>query len=110
MPKEIVTESNRDELKGRAQKRSGKAKSRPGEIEICMVPECNMSQKDVEQILGKMLLDVEFRKQLTSNPNQVLAGYELTDDEREGFKNMDLDDFHQTLTSLDERVSKAWNN
>lgn len=69
-----------------------------------------MSQEAVEQILGKMLLDVEFRKQIASNPNQVLGGYNLTDEERDGFKSMDLNDFHQTLTSLDDRVSKAWNN
>jgi SRSO17 transposase len=54
MPKEIVTESNQVELKGRAQKLSGKAKSRPGEIETCMVPECNLSQKDVKLFLTEL--------------------------------------------------------
>ena len=66
-----------------------------------------MSQKSVEQILGRMLLDGEFRKQVAGDMVQALAGYDLTETEREGFKNMDLDDFHKTVTGLDERVSKG---
>jgi len=66
-----------------------------------------MSQTVVEQILGRMLLDREFRKQVAGDMAQALAGYELTEAEREGIKNMDFDDFHQTVTGLDERVSKG---
>ena len=66
-----------------------------------------MSQTVVEQILGRMLLDREFRKQVAGDLMQALTGYELTEAEREGFKNMDFDDFHQTVTGLDERVSKG---
>lgn len=54
MPKEIVTESNRVELKGRAQKLSDKAKGGPGEIETCVAPECNLSQKDVKLFLNEL--------------------------------------------------------
>jgi hypothetical protein len=66
-----------------------------------------MSQKNVEQILGKMLLNREFRTLMASNLEQALSGYDLTEDERTGFKNMDFNDFHQTITGLDERVSKG---
>jgi hypothetical protein len=66
-----------------------------------------MSQIVVEQILGRLLLDREFRKQVADNREQTLAGYELTDAERAGFMNMDLNDFHKTVTGLDERVSKG---
>jgi len=66
-----------------------------------------MSQTVVEQILGRMLLDREFRKQVAGDMAQALTGYELTEAEREGIKNMDFDDFHQTVTGLDERVSKG---
>ena len=54
MPKEIVTESNRVELKGRAQKLSGKAESRPDGIETCVAPAYNLSQKDVKLFLKEM--------------------------------------------------------
>ncbi len=70
-----------------------------------------MSQKAVEQILGKMLLDRGFRSQMASEMDKALAGYELTEEERNGLRNMDIKDFHQTVTGLDERVSKGqgWN-
>lgn len=67
-----------------------------------------MSQKAVEQIMGKMLLDVEFRKLMVSDMAKALADYDLTDEERKGFDNVDFDDFDQALTSLDERMSKWW--
>jgi hypothetical protein len=70
-----------------------------------------MSQSAVEQVVGKMLLDIEFRKLMSSNMSQALAGYDLTEGEVEGLKNIDLEDFHQAVTGLDDRVSKAssWN-
>jgi len=67
----------------------------------------NMSQAAVEQIMGKMLLDGEFRKLVESDMTSALAGYDLTEGEREGFKNIDLDDFNQSVSGLDERVSKV---
>jgi hypothetical protein len=66
-----------------------------------------MSQAAVEQIMGKMLLDIEFRKLMASDMPQALSDFDLTEDEREGFRDMDLQDFGQTVTGLDERVSKG---
>ena len=54
MPKEIVTESNRVELKGRTQTLSSKAKSGPRGIETCVAPECNLSTKDVKLFLNEL--------------------------------------------------------
>jgi SRSO17 transposase len=54
MPKEIVTESNREGTKGRAEKLSGEAKSRPDGIETCMAPECNLSPKDVRLFMNEL--------------------------------------------------------
>ena len=67
-----------------------------------------MSQQSVEQILGKMLLDVEFRELMASDRSKALEGYNLTAEERKGFNNVDIDDMDQAFTSLDERVSKWW--
>jgi hypothetical protein len=66
-----------------------------------------MSQTAVEQVVGKMLLDAEFRKLMASNMLQALAGFDLTEEEHDSFKNMDLQDFDRTVTGLDERVSKG---
>ena len=66
-----------------------------------------MSRTAVEQIVGRMLLDREFRNQMTLDLEKALAGYELTEEELKGLKNMDMKDFHQTVTGLDERVSKG---
>jgi hypothetical protein len=65
-----------------------------------------MSQKNVEQIIGRMLLDREFRSLMASNIEKALESYDLTKDEVIGLKNIDLNDFHQSVTGLDERVSK----
>jgi hypothetical protein len=68
-----------------------------------------MGESAVEQIIGKMLLNSEFRKLMAADMTQALAGYNLTDDEREGLRNIDLNDFHQSVSGLDERVSKGVN-
>lgn len=55
MPKEIVTESNRQYLKEQAQAQNSKAeKGRPDGMETSVAPECNLSQKDVKLILNKL--------------------------------------------------------
>jgi hypothetical protein len=61
----------------------------------------------VEQVVGKMLLDTKFRQLIASDMSQALASYDLTEAEREGFKNMDLQEFDHSVTGLDERVSKG---
>jgi len=66
-----------------------------------------MSQKAVEQIVGKMLLDTQFRKLMSTDMSKALAGYDLTEEERQGFKDTNLQDFSQSLTGLEERVSKG---
>ena len=66
-----------------------------------------MSQAAVEQVVGKLVLDQKFRKQMTNDMPTALAGFDLTEGEREGFKGIDLDDFHESVTGLDERVSKG---
>jgi hypothetical protein len=66
-----------------------------------------MSQSAVEQVVGKMLLDVEFRQLMASDISQALRDYDLTEVEREGLMKLDLQDFDRTVTGLDERVSKG---
>ena len=68
-----------------------------------------MSQAAVEQVIGRMTLDREFRKQVQASPGTALASFELTADERDGFARMDHADFDQAMAGVDERVSKGMN-
>lgn len=54
MPKEIVTESRREALKGQAQKRSGTGKSCAGGLGSCMAPECKLNRKDIKLFLNEL--------------------------------------------------------
>lgn len=66
-----------------------------------------MSQAAVEQVIGKLMIDREFRKKMAADINQALAGCDLTPGEREGFTHLDLSDFDKAVGGLDERVSKG---
>ena len=67
-----------------------------------------MSQAGVEQVIGKLVTDAEFRAAVAKDANAALAGYDLTDEEREGLSRVDASSFEQAASSLDERASKAW--
>ena len=56
MPREIVTETHRDNVSGRAQKLSAKTKTQPGRIQIetCPAPECNLSKEDVKLFMNEL--------------------------------------------------------
>ena len=66
-----------------------------------------MSQYVVEQFIGRLVLDAEFRKQMTENRVQALRGYALSDDERAGLDSLDLAELEAAATALEERVSKG---
>ncbi len=66
-----------------------------------------MSQAAVEQVIGRLLQEPAFRKLLAADGKTALAGYDLTEGEREGLKNIDLNDFDRTVTGLDQRISKG---
>ena len=65
-----------------------------------------MSQSAVEQIIGRLVMDKEFRTKMQSNRDAALAEFDLTAEERANLATMDLNEFNASLTGLDERVSK----
>jgi hypothetical protein len=68
-----------------------------------------MSQDAVSQIIGRAVIDTEFRNLLFSNPDQALQGQDLTDDEIEALKNLRQEDLEDFSTKLDSRITKrAW--
>ncbi len=48
-----------------------------------------MSAKSVENVLSRAMSDKSFADALFSNPDQALAGYELTAEEKANLKGMD---------------------
>ncbi|MAT41780.1 MAG: hypothetical protein CL609_05520 [Anaerolineaceae bacterium] len=62
-----------------------------------------MSHASVEQILGKAILDADFRDSLLCSPEQVLAGFNLTNYEKYYLKRMDAETLDQLANLLIER-------
>ena len=66
-----------------------------------------MSKQAVESILGRAILDSEFRAALFADPGEALAGYELTEMEVAALKAIDVETLESFAGTLDERISKA---
>ncbi|NIV38151.1 MAG: hypothetical protein GWN58_54670 [Anaerolineae bacterium] len=67
-----------------------------------------MSKQEVQEVIGRAVTDSEFRKALFADPDEALAGYELTEDEIVALKSVDAETMKSFAGSLDERISKAF--
>ena len=67
-----------------------------------------MSKEAVQAVIGKAVMESEFRELLFANPDQALEGYELTDEEMAALKAIDAETMESFAGSLDERISKAF--
>ncbi len=65
-----------------------------------------MSKEAVESVIGKAILDGEFRKLLMAEPEKALAGFELSEAEKVGLKNLDSETLDTLGNTLDARSSK----
>ena len=61
---------------------------------------------EVESVIGKTVLDAEFRKALAADPDQALAGFDLTEAEKVSLKGMNSETIDALANTLDVRVSK----
>jgi hypothetical protein len=61
-------------------------------------------------MLGRMIADPEFRKQMADNPEQALqqAGIQLAPQELERLRSLTPDDRQKLIQEMDTRDSKAW--
>lgn len=65
-----------------------------------------MSAETVETVLTKAMNDATFAEALIANPDQALAGYDLTEEEAQGLKNMSREDFDKyAMAAPEERKS-----
>lgn len=67
-----------------------------------------MSTQTVETVLNRAISDTTFREQLFANPDEALAGYELSAEETANFKGMSQADFEALAKATpEERISFA---
>jgi hypothetical protein len=65
-----------------------------------------MSKEAVEKVVGKAVLDSEFREALFADPDKVLAAYDLTEDEVAALKAIDFETMESFAGTVDDRISK----
>jgi hypothetical protein len=65
-----------------------------------------MSKEAVQAVIGKAVMESEFRELLFANPDQALEGYELTDEETAALKAIDAETMESFAGELDERISR----
>ena len=66
-----------------------------------------MSKEAVEAVIGKAVLDSGFREALFANPEEVLAEYDLTEEEVAALRAIDFETMESFAGTLDERISKS---
>lgn len=67
-----------------------------------------MSSQSVETVLNRAISDPDFRQQLFTNPDQALAGFELSAEETANFKGISQAAFEAlTKATPAERISFA---
>jgi len=60
-----------------------------------------MSKQAIEAIIGRCMMDDDYRHQFFADPSRALAGYELTKEERAALLSVDA----ETLDAFAERLS-----
>jgi hypothetical protein len=66
-----------------------------------------MTKEAVEAVVGKAVLDSEFREALFANPDEALAEYDLTEEEITALRAIDFETMESFAGTLDERISKV---
>ena len=66
-----------------------------------------MSIENVQTIIGRAVMEPEYRDLLFSEPDKALDGYELTDDESAALKGLEREKFDAVASELEDRISRA---
>lgn len=66
-----------------------------------------MAQDNIAEIVGRAVIDEEFRKLLFSNPQEALKDYTLTDDETDALMKIKEEDLVDFGGKLDKRITKS---
>lgn len=63
-----------------------------------------MSQRELEAVIGRAILDQEFRMSLFANPTAALAGYELSEAEAAALRLVDAESLDACGSGLARRI------
>ncbi len=65
------------------------------------------TDKGLQELIGRAVVDADFRKQLAEDPTKAAAsmGVSLTEEQVAGLR---ATDFTRMAGNVDERLSKAW--
>ena len=66
-----------------------------------------MAESHVKQIIANAVINSEYREKLFKNPDEALAEFDLTDEERTVLKGLDRDKFDTTAAEMEDRISRA---
>ena len=66
-----------------------------------------MPSEAVQNLIGRAVMDEEFRKLLFSDPEKALEGYDLTPQEKKFLLSLDPDEVADFAGKLDERITKV---
>ncbi len=67
-----------------------------------------MPAESVKQIIERAIAEEPFRELLFSNPDQALAGFDLTADEIGALKGLKREEFDAAAGDLEQRISKSF--
>ena len=66
-----------------------------------------MSLEQIQDIIGRALVEKEFCEVLFDDPDSALAGYELTEEEKGALKSIKREKFDTVKAEVEERISRA---
>ena len=66
-----------------------------------------MSLENVQEIIGRAVVDSNFRELLFSNLDKAIEGYELAEHEKNALAGMKRESFDMIANELEERVSRG---
>ncbi len=67
-----------------------------------------MSTEAVKTIIGRAIAEESYRELLFTDPDQALAGFDLTPEEISTLKGLKREEFDAAAGDLEERISKSF--
>ncbi len=66
-----------------------------------------MSKETVQTIIGRAILEPDYRSLLFTDPAKALEGYDLTEAQTQSLKTLDQEKFDEAASLVDQRISKT---
>jgi hypothetical protein len=66
-----------------------------------------MSLESIQTVIGRALVETEYRNLLVNDPAKALEGYDLTEEETQSLMNINKEQLDKMAVEMEERISKA---